>query len=510
MTLLQNNYPYFACNSKQCRQLDEKTISEFGIDGFTLMETAAMQASRFIGEREGINKRGLFICGKGNNAGDALAAVRYLAQEYLHQAVVFFVSGYDDLSEDADKNYRLLEKLKADGYDITFTTESNVISEFDCDYITDGMLGTGLSSPLRSGYLDATDRVNHQNKTVYAIDIPTGISADNGEILGDAVQADYTLTFGVKKTGFLFNGGKSHSGEIILFKLPFAKSYIQPDGLIFDESWLNQMPEIRRNGRHKYDNGVVHVLAGSEGLTGAAIMACKSAWNSGAGAVILYAPKKLLPVYESTIPEIIKVPLGNDDDSFYQSAHSDPVLEMIEKRGGTLLIGPGVGLESETKAFVLNIMRNSDMKTVLDADGLSVWQDFIADPGMQDIENLLLTPHPGEAINYLNADFESDFGRFKWLKNFSSEFPVAIFSKGNPAIYGHANNVYISGYDTTIFSRAGFGDVLSGTIAANLAISEKVDLSVIRALLEGYKKPSHINNLFLHATYYDSEDNQLS
>lgn len=488
MALLQNNYPYFACTSEQCRQLDEKTISEFGINGFTLMETAALQAARFIGEKQGISKRGLFICGKGNNAGDALAAVRYLVQEYQHHALIYFVSGHDDLSDDADKNYRLLEKLKADGYDITFTNEPDALSDFDCDYITDGMLGTGLSSPLRSDYLDITGWINHQLKTVYSIDIPTGISADNGEILGDAVQADYTLTFGVKKTGFLFNSGKIYSGEVILFKLPFGKSYIQSDALIFDESWLDQIPEIKREGRHKYDNGVVHILAGSEGLTGAAIMACKSAWNTGAGAVILYAPKQLLPVYESTIPNIIKVPLGSTDDNCYKSAHTPTVLEMIEKRGGTVLIGPGIGLKSETKAFVREILRSCEMKTILDADGLSIWQEFKHDPGKQKLENLILTPHPGEAKNYLDADFKSDFDRLKWTKNFTSEFHSAIFSKGNPAIFGYKDNTYISGYETTIFSRAGFGDVLAGTIAANLAISGNTELSVIHALLDGYKK----------------------
>ena len=488
MTLIPDNYPCFACTSEQCRQLDEKTINEFGLDGFTLMETAAMQASRFIGDRGGMNKRGLIVCGKGNNAGDALAIVRYLAQEYLHQAMIIFVSGHDDLSDDANKNFQILKKLKDSGYRITFTTEPEDLPEYNFDYIIDGMLGTGLSSPLRSGYLDTVEWINRQDSIVYAIDIPTGISADNGEILGGAVQADYTLTFGVKKTGFLFNSGKNHTGEVILFKLPFAKSYIQPEGLIFDESWLHQLPEIRRKGRHKYDNGVVHVLAGSEGLTGAAIMACKSAWNSGAGAVILYAPKHLLPVYESTIPEIIKVPLGSSGDAFYQSSHSKTVLEMIEKRGGTLLIGPGIGLEPETKAFVLSIMRNTDLKTILDADGLSAWQDFTTDPGKQKFENLILTPHPGEAKNYLNADFESDFDRLKWTKNFTSGFPSAIFSKGNPAFFVHQENTYISGYDTSIFSRAGFGDVLSGTIAANLAISEMIDLSVIHALVDGYKK----------------------
>jgi len=488
MDLLQNNYPYFACTSEQCRELDEKTISEFGIDGFTLMETAAMQAARFIGEREGINKRGLFICGKGNNAGDALAAVRYLVQEYQHQAVIFFVSGHDDLSDDADKNYRHPEKLKTDGYKITFINEPGSLSDFDCDYITDGMLGTGLSSPLRSGYLDTTEWINRQASTIYAIDIPTGISADNGEILGDAVRADYTLTFGVKKTGFLFNGGKSHTGEIIHFKLPFSRSHIRSDGLIFDETWLDQIPEIKRKGKHKYDKGVVHVLAGSEGLTGAAIMACKSAWNTGAGAVILYAPKQLLPVYECTIPEIIKVPLGSNDDAFYKNIHTPAVLEMVEKRGGTLLVGPGIGLKPETKAFVLEILRSCEMNTILDADGLSVWQEFKDDPGKQKLENMILTPHPGEANNYLDADFKSDFERLKWTKNFTSEYSCAIFSKGNPAIFGYMENAYISGYDTTIFSRAGFGDVLSGTIAANLAISGNIELSVIRALLEGYKK----------------------
>ncbi|MGF1668869.1 MAG: NAD(P)H-hydrate epimerase, partial [Balneolaceae bacterium] len=175
MKIINNPYSYYACSAGQCRDLDDKTIREFGIDGFTLMETAAMQAARFIGEQEGLSKKGLFICGKGNNAGDALAAVRYLTQEYLHEALVYFVSGHDELSKDAEKNYRLLLKLKKSGFAIKFISSLKKLTEQEFDYITDGMLGTGILSPLRSGYSDAAEWINNQNKTVYAIDIPTGI-----------------------------------------------------------------------------------------------------------------------------------------------------------------------------------------------------------------------------------------------------------------------------------------------------------------------------------------------
>jgi len=217
-------------------------------------------------------------------------------------------------------------------------------------------------------------------------------------------------------------------------------------------------------------------------------MACKSAWSAGAGAVVLYAPKQLLPVYENVIPEIIKVPLGNQNDSFYKSDHSPTVLGMIEKRGGTLLIGPGIGLEPETQSFVLKILRNTEKKTILDADGLSVWQDFISENGNENYNNMLLTPHPGEAKKYLNADFHSGYDRMEWVKNFVSKYSSTLFSKGYPAILGNHSGLYISGYDTSIFSRAGFGDVLAGTISTNLAISNNSELSVIRALVDGYKK----------------------
>ena len=493
MSLIENPYPYFLCTAGQCRNLDSNTIDNFGIDGFTLMETAALQAARFVGEHQGESKHGLFICGKGNNAGDALAMARYLLQEFVHKATVYFVSGTNELSPDADKNYGLLEKLKDSGFPVQFHDDFDQIAPAQYDYIVDGMLGTGLSSPLRSAYKEATQLINRTHSTIFSVDIPTGLHADSGEVLGDAVIADYTLTFGVKKTGFYFGDGRNRTGEVILFQLPFARQFIESEVLAIDQSWLPKLPAIRRDGRHKYDNGVVHILAGSEGLSGAAIMASKSAWNSGASAVILYAPKGLLPVYETAIPDIIKIPVGKRDDYYYKPDHLSTISENVQRRGGVILMGPGAGLENETRKLFLELLEHCDQPVILDADGLSAWEEINRNPGKYEPGRMVLTPHPGELKNYLQAGFKSEYDRFNWAKEFIATNEAFLLAKGNPVVFGDKNQVYLTGYDTSAFTRAGFGDVLGGTMAANLAISEKPGLSIIHALLSARLKSKQIS-----------------
>lgn len=483
MSPIENPYRWYLCTAEQCRSLDKNTIDSFGIDSFTLMETAALQAARFVATHQGDSRRGLYICGKGNNAGDALAMARYLLQENMHDVTIYFVSGSDKLSPDADKNLGLLEKLKDSDFPVQFSDDFDQVSSEQYDYIVDGMLGTGLSSPLRSAYKEAAGLINRADSTVFSVDIPTGLHADSGEVLGDAVSADYTLTFGVKKTGFYFGEGKNRAGEIILFQLPFARQYIESRALAIDEAWLPKLPSIKRQGRHKYDNGVVHLLAGSEGLTGAAIMAAKSAWSAGASAVILYAPKGLLPVYETAIPDIIKIPAGTGDDFFYKPDHLGSIAGNINRRGGVILAGPGAGLEDDTRELLLGVLEACKQPAVLDADGLSAWKKINQNPEKYEPERMILTPHPGELKNYLDEDFNSEYSRFNRSVEFIDRSPAFLLSKGNPVVFGNSKQVYITGYDTSAFTRAGFGDVLGGTIAANLAISGNPELSIIHALL---------------------------
>lgn len=477
-------HPFYLCTADECRDMDRQTIDNFGIPGYTLMEVAGTRASDEIRKRVAPKSHGVYICGKGNNAGDALVAARQL-WNYGFTAHIIFVSGTDSLSADTAKNLELLQKLPS-GIDIVESwNEKHLPAQFD--FVVDGMLGTGLDSDLRSDYLAAVKWINQQQQTVFSIDIPTGLHADSGHILGDAVHADITLTFGARKQGFYLNEGKEICGDIVFCDLPFPNHLKSASAFLIDEHWLPQPDPNLSKRKHKYDGGVLYIIAGSEGLTGAAILAAKSAWNSGLGAVILVTPKGLLQIYEKQLVQIIKKPVGSDQDVIFKTAHTEEVLSIISEKPGKLLIGPGLGRNKETITFVKNILSNYEGEAVIDADAL-----FALSTNRDNIKpergTWILTPHPGELAGLIKKP-EDDFDRLKLTRELSLEMNAVVVSKGFPTITGTQNgNLYLTGYDTRIFSRAGFGDVLAGHISANLFRNTHIIYAISRALMQGKRK----------------------
>lgn len=480
----------------QSREADRLTVEDFGIDGFTLMEIAASGAADIIRKETASNKSGLFICGKGNNGGDALAAARYLIQRGCHRATIYFAMGSDELSPDAKKNYLLLNKLKQHGSDIHFSDSNplNTDSDPEFDYIVDGIFGTGLSNDVRDPVKSLIDQINATGIPVYSMDVPSGLNADTGLIEGISVKATATITFGTNKTGFYFNNASIYTGTIHLVQLPFPDYSLTFNSAIINHKLDDQIPEIERKADHKYDAGVVHIIAGSHGLTGAAIMAAKSAWKSGAGAVILYTPENLLSVYEKNLPQIIKKVVGNSGDDGFKLEHSAEILDSLNQKPGVLLAGPGMGTSESSQKMLYHILSEWEGSVVLDADGLAAFKSLSTIPA-EHRRHWLLTPHPGEADKYLNMMTSgfNDYEKYHSAVDFVSKFECSIVLKGNPTFLIPFDGInYVTGYDTTPFTRAGFGDVLSGTIAANLGITDNLSLSVIRALLSGHNKYNQI------------------
>lgn len=467
----------------QSRQLDEATIESFGIDSNTLMEIAGQKAARVIQSHTDNGSSGIYVCGKGNNAGDALVVARYLTETAKHSVSILLASGDDDLSTDAQRNYKLLKKLADHGSSVTFLTDKDSIPWNDFQYAVDGMIGTGLTSDLRQPMSELADDLNRSAIQTFAMDIPTGLNCDTGKILGACVQADHTITFGTNKIGFFINNGPSVTGTITLADLPFPNFLRKHKAVLINKILLNEFQTYPRHASHKYDKGTVHIIAGSEGMTGAAMMAAKSAWNAGAGAVILYSPKALLPIYEQSLPQMIKVPVGSENDRHFTPECAPSILDRINDKKGTVLIGPGLGLSDSTQQCVFKLLKLIDQPVILDADGLSVWDQS----KNIDKSQWILTPHPGELTKYLGFDKSNGYDRMEAIKKISRRTGCRVLSKGHPTMLTTPEDgLFITGYDTRLFSRAGFGDVLAGTIAGKLAVSQSADYSIINALLSNF------------------------
>ncbi|MFV1883468.1 MAG: NAD(P)H-hydrate epimerase [Balneola sp.] len=479
---IPHSYQLFTAEGS--RKLDERTISEFGIDGFTLMEIAGTRAADFILSHIKSEDHGLVICGKGNNAGDALVVARILAEHDI-KCSVLFVSGIENLSPDCSKNLELLIMLGKDLPVYTSLDELPANSSFH--FIVDGLLGTGLNSEVSSVYKEAIDWINTQKCTVFAMDIPSGLSTDSGIILGSAVKADYTLTFGTLKQGFFMNSGYDFCGDIIFCELPFPSKFKKSSTFLIDEEWVNKLQTSSTRRKHKYDGGVLYIIAGSEGLTGAATLAAQSAWATGLGGVVLITPKGLLEIYEKNLVQIIKKPVGDDTDAFFKADHLEEVFNILTDKPGALLIGPGLGRTPETILFTRELLSSFEGNVVIDADALFAISDGELLPKPENAE-WILTPHPGE----LNALSKSDSAeRMITVRGLASKMDAVILSKGLPSIIDNGKQCLLTGYDTRIFSRAGFGDVLAGKAAGFWVQQKNPELAAVFSLLDGKEKADY-------------------
>lgn len=476
-------HQYQLFTAQESRELDVRTIQEFGISGFTLMEIAGTRAADFIMDTLEPKSRALICCGTGNNAGDALVVARILAENGF-QISILFAKGADNLSPDCAKNWELFQNL---GHDYALYSSVDEIKSGSFDFVVDGLLGTGLNADLRAPYDAIVHWINERAPLTFSMDVPTGLSSETGEILGTAISADYTLTFGVLKVGFFMNSGYECCGEIILCELPFPSKFKNSPRYLIDEHWMQVAETSSPQRKHKYDGGVVYVIAGSEGLTGAAALACKSAWGTGVGAVVLITPKGLLDIYEKSLIQIIKKPVGTDTDRHFASNHLEEIQRALVEKPGVLLIGPGLGRHPETVIFVQQLLAKYSGSAIIDADALFA----IAQHPLQksDIAEWVLTPHPGELSTLLDTPFSSDFERMQLTSSFSGKHSITIVSKGLPSVVAAPNGqIFVTGYDTRIFSRAGFGDVLAGKLAGFLLQKKTAELAACFALTDGKSK----------------------
>ena len=481
-------HQYQLFTAAESRELDRRTIEEFGIDGFTLMEIAGTRAADFILNQFPDSAKGLVLCGRGNNAGDALVVSRILAENGF-LLTILFVDGDQNLSSDCEKNYRLLKALESGNVEFASST-SSIDSSFD--FIIDGMLGTGLNSNIRSPYTEAIELANEMDCTKFAMDIPTGLHADDGTILGSVFKADFTFAFGTLKHGFYQNEGYESCGKVIYCELPFPSKLKNSSGFILNNDWLEKIEFSQKQRSHKYDGGVVYIIAGSEGLTGAAKLASLSAWNTGVGAVVLITPKGLLPIYDEQLIHIIKKPVGNKPDVRFTEDHINEVQQILSEKPGVLLIGPGIGRDQSTIQFTQQILSTYEGDVVIDADALFALS-MVSSNFKPDNANWILTPHQGE-LNQLSTSVSES--RIETALQLSQELDTTVLSKGLPSIVISEDEQSIfTDYDTRIFSRAGFGDVLAGKIAGYQLLSGNRELACCLALIDGKTKAFNYLNV---------------
>ena len=462
--------------ASEMREMDNLTINKIGVPGIVLMEHAARGASRIFLDHfnPSSSSRMVILCGKGNNGGDGLAMARHLTLSGL-KVTVILLARESDISGDALTNLTIIKRMG--GINII---EASTSSDFvncrpyieGCDYIIDGIFGTGLKSDVKGIYKEAIQAINSSKKHVMSIDIPSGLNSDNGRVMVEAVRADLTVTFGFPKLGQMIFPGAGLVGHLICVDIGIPESVavmVEPKCHMSEPGDFNYLLRESARDIHKGDRGHLLVLAGSTGKTGAAAMTALGALRAGAGLVTLGIPEGLNNILEVKLTEAMTAPLPETKEGSLSLEAKDHIFRLAQGKSA-IAIGPGLSTNPETILLIREIITACDLPMVIDADGLNALAEA---PGI--LEKLdrkkILTPHPGEMGRLMGVQgHDIQIDRTGAAIRFIEKYKCCLVLKGARTIITEsADRIYLNPTGNPALSSGGSGDILTGIISGLLA-----------------------------------------
>ena len=371
------------------------------------------------------------VCGPGSNGGDGKVAARVL--------------------EAAGRDVRVVESRPED--------EEKSLGE--PEVVVDALFGTGFSGEPRPGAARLIEQVRALGRPVVSVDIASGVDASTGEVSGAAIRATLTVTFHGPKVGLVVAPGRFHTGEVVVADIGLERSETA-HRLVGDEV-LAVVPR-KRGEDNKYSAGMVVVVGGSPGMTGAACLAAEAAFRADAGYVAVAAPASTLAVFEQRLLEAVKRPLPEDENGLPTGDAAEPVLELAQ-RAGAVALGPGLGRSDGTRRLVARLLGELEVPVVVDADALHGLE-----PGDWSAP-AVLTPHEGELARLLGEESRWVVAhRLDALRRAVERFRAVVLLKGPDTLIGAPGEpVLVRSLDAPALATAGTGDVLTGVVAAFLA-----------------------------------------
>jgi NAD(P)H-hydrate epimerase len=481
--------------AKEMKRIDRDTINKYGLSGLVLMERAGLSVVEKINDlffqrlpagREGADKKKIIVlCGGGNNGGDGFVIARVLSEQGRKVEVYLTVSP-GSLKGDAKSNYNAAKK-----FGVTIYPASKFLrSRFQNSIIVDALLGTGLSREVRHSLCNIIKKVNRMSLPVVSVDIPSGISSDTGRVMGCAVQAQYTITFGLPKRGHLLYPGAGHTGRLFVEDIGFPSELSVPSKkgvCLFQRSDALELLPERPEYSHKGTYGHVLLVAGSRGKTGAALMAARACLRTGAGLVTIGVPETLVNTFQSRVTEEMVLPLPDRGDGMLSQTAADTILDFMKKRGTVMAIGPGMSVDTGISALVARLITGSARPIVIDADGLNA---IAGKTGIlkKSRAPVILTPHPGEMKRLLRGQQETETDRIDTPRSFAKRTFSYILLKGVPSVVATpAGDVFVNTTGNPGMATAGTGDVLTGMVSALLAQKLSPEhASILGAYIHGF------------------------
>ena len=454
------------------QRLDQRAIQEFGVSGLTLMENAGRGCVEVITREFGTEpaRRAVVVSGKGNNGGDGYVIARLLKEDGW-QVATFVLARREEISGDARVNLDRLGDMP-----VLFLPGKGELGRYgaalrEATLIVDALLGTGLRSEVRGAYAEAIGLINAAGKPVLAVDIPSGIDATTGGILGCAVKADSTVTFALAKCGHVLYPGVAYTGRLHIVDIGIPPELSAAAGYEFlDAAAVRPLLSRREPCAHKGNFGHCLVIAGSTGKSGAAAMAANSAVRAGAGLVTLAAPASLNPILEVKTTEAMTLPLPDRGRGLLGDA-ARPLLAEAMTGKNVVAVGPGLSWSLETARLVRELAADTELPLVIDADGLNALADEPAVLLRKKSAIVILTPHPGEMARLCGvstAAVESD--RIGIAREFALKYRLYLILKGARTIIASPDGrIAINGSGNPGMASGGMGDVLTGVLTALIA-----------------------------------------
>jgi NAD(P)H-hydrate epimerase len=465
----------FLVTAAQMQSLDRRTIEEAKVPGTTLMENAGRGVVEAFEKAFGspAGKRVTIFCGKGNNGGDGFVVARLLRRKRAKVRVLLFADP-KELRGDAQTMHRRLVRSAGASVVTPQPAKGHIRDQADhADVLIDALLGTGLSSPVKGRYQEAITEMNASSAPTIAVDLPSGIHSDNGQILGTAVDASLTVTFGCPKVGLYLGAAIDQAGRILVSDIGIPQEYVRALGLkvqLLTPQMIKPLLPQRSMTSHKGTYGHAGIIAGSPGKTGAAALAGKSALRIGTGLVTVATPKTVNPTLEAKLLEAMTAPMPETDDlTLGLSAYA--ALSDFAKTRSAIAIGPGIGTHHETGELVRTIIQNLNQPCVVDADALNLLAGHTSILLSSNIP-LILTPHPGEMSRLLGNHSPKSVNddRLGVARRFAQTHHVVVVLKGARTIVASPDGqAAICPTGNPGMASAGMGDALTGMIVGLLA-----------------------------------------
>jgi ADP-dependent NAD(P)H-hydrate dehydratase / NAD(P)H-hydrate epimerase len=472
--------------AEEMRAIDRATTEKYGVPSLTLMENAGAAVAEFAHKHFDFNSA-CVVCGKGNNGGDGFVAARKLHEAGKSVSVIILAADPKDLRGDAAEMFKKLLLPTLWITDEKDFSKPEIQQAFKSDLIVDAILGTGFKPPLKGIAEKAVVHINQASGWVVAVDLPSGIDADNAEPPESDViyaHADGIISFTAAKPALVF--GNLTDGPIAIASIGTpehvvgAHAHLREEILTSRDAQSVSLP--RRPDANKGDFGHVLIIGGSVGKSGSVAMTGMAALRAGAGLVTVASPKSVQPLIAAYAPELMTVPLPETEEgtiSLLALAEREKLLQ----GKSVVVIGPGISRNRETAEFVRDLVSVCSAAMVIDADGLNAFegaaQELQPDSEVGRFAVRVLTPHPGEMSRLTGLPTgEIQANREAVASKTANETSAWTVLKGHRTVIADpAGHIWINTTGNPGMAKGGSGDVLSGIMAAVLAEFRQMEIS---------------------------------